>query len=88
MAQKRIDHPTAGRMLFEYSSLGVGDPPDMKLIVFTPLEDEERSESWTGFCATDHFAGRKPDCPPSRLIRSFAPSAAERLGRPIKLACG
>ena len=27
-------------MLFEYSSLGVGDPPDMKLIVFTPLEDE------------------------------------------------
>jgi transcriptional regulator with XRE-family HTH domain len=38
--QKRIDHPTAGRMLFEYSSLGVGDPPDMKLIIFTPLEDE------------------------------------------------
>jgi transcriptional regulator with XRE-family HTH domain len=38
--QKRIDHPSAGRMLFEYSSFGVGDPPDMKLIVFTPLEDE------------------------------------------------
>src|SRR5271170_186724 len=38
--RKRIDHPTAGRMLFEYSSFGVGDPPDMKLIVFTPLEDE------------------------------------------------
>ena len=27
-------------MLFEYSSLGVGDPADMKLIVFTPLEEE------------------------------------------------
>jgi hypothetical protein len=27
-------------MVFEYSSLGVSDPPDMKLIVFTPLEDE------------------------------------------------
>jgi len=39
--QKRIAHPTAGRMLFEYSSLGVGDPPDMKLIVFTPLEEED-----------------------------------------------
>jgi MmyB-like transcription regulator ligand binding domain len=38
--QKRIDHPIAGQMLFEYSSLGVGDPPDMKLIVFTPLEEE------------------------------------------------
>jgi transcriptional regulator with XRE-family HTH domain len=39
--QKRIDHPTAGRMLFEYSSLGVGDPPEIKLIVFTPLDDED-----------------------------------------------
>ena len=38
--QKRIDHPSAGRMLFEYSSFGVGEPPDMKLIVFTPLSDE------------------------------------------------
>ena len=39
--QKRIDHATAGRMVFEYTSLGVGDPPDMKLIVFTPLDDED-----------------------------------------------
>ncbi len=38
--EKRIDHPIAGRMLFEYSSFGVGDPPDLKLIVFTPLEAE------------------------------------------------
>jgi hypothetical protein len=28
-------------MLFEYSSFGVGDPPEMKLIVFTPLEEED-----------------------------------------------
>jgi hypothetical protein len=40
LEQGRDDHPTAGRMLFEYSSFGVGDPPDMKLIVFTPLDDE------------------------------------------------
>ena len=38
LAGKRLDHPAAGRMAFEYSSFGVGDPPDMKLIVFTPLE--------------------------------------------------
>ena len=38
---KRIDHPSAGRMVFEYSSFGVGDQADLKLIVFTPLEDEE-----------------------------------------------
>jgi transcriptional regulator with XRE-family HTH domain len=37
---KRIDHPRAGRMVFEYSSFGVGDLADLKLIVFTPLEDE------------------------------------------------
>lgn len=42
--RKRIDHPTAGRMLFEYSSLGVGDPPEMKLVVFTPLADEGTPE--------------------------------------------
>lgn len=42
--QKRIDHPTAGRMLFEYSSFGVGDPPDMKLIVFTPLDEEDTAQ--------------------------------------------
>jgi len=36
--RKRLDHPTAGRMEFEYSSFHVGDQPDMKLIVFTPLE--------------------------------------------------
>jgi len=38
--EKRIDHPVAGRMLFEYSSFGVGDTPDMKLIVFTPLDED------------------------------------------------
>jgi transcriptional regulator with XRE-family HTH domain len=35
--RKRLDHPAAGRMEFEYSSFSVGDQPDMKLIVFTPL---------------------------------------------------
>jgi transcriptional regulator with XRE-family HTH domain len=38
--KKRIDHPIAGRMLFEYSKFVAGDSPDMKLIVFTPVDDE------------------------------------------------
>lgn len=38
--KKRIDHPVAGRMLFEYSSFVAGDSPELKLIVFTPLDDE------------------------------------------------
>lgn len=37
---KRLDHPSMGRMEFEYSSFSVGDQPDMKLIVFTPLEED------------------------------------------------
>jgi transcriptional regulator with XRE-family HTH domain len=36
--RKRLDHPRVGLMEFEYSSFSVGDQPDMKLIVFTPLE--------------------------------------------------
>ena len=47
--QKRIDHPTVGRMVFEYSSYGVGDPPDKKLIVFTPLADEGTSRKLDQF---------------------------------------
>lgn len=38
--RKRIDHAAAGRMVFEYSSFALTDRPDMKLIVYTPLEDE------------------------------------------------
>lgn len=39
---KRIRHPLAGRMTFEYTSLAVSDQQDMKLIVYTPL-DEDRT---------------------------------------------
>jgi hypothetical protein len=38
---KRIDHPTAGRMLFEYTTLDVSDQPDMKLVVYRPLAEAE-----------------------------------------------
>ena len=38
--RKRIDHPSCGRMDFEYSSFGVIDQPDMKMIVFTPLVED------------------------------------------------
>ncbi len=39
---KRIKHPVGGRMTFEYTSLVISDQPDMKLIVYTPL-DENRT---------------------------------------------
>lgn len=42
--RKRLDHVVVGRMEFEYSSFGVGDQPDMKLIVFTPLDEDGSAE--------------------------------------------
>jgi hypothetical protein len=42
--RKRIDHAAAGRMEFEYSSFGIADQPDMKLIVFTPLDEDGTAE--------------------------------------------
>lgn len=49
---KRLDHPVVGRMLFEYTSLGIGDPPEMKLIVFTPLAEEGTTEKLQRLLAT------------------------------------
>ncbi len=43
-SQKRIQHQTAGRMVFEYTSFAVTDYPDMKLIVYTPLEEAKSVE--------------------------------------------
>lgn len=41
---KRIDHPKAKRMTFEYTSLAVAEQPDMKLVVFTPLAEDETAK--------------------------------------------
>jgi len=38
---KRLDHPQAKRLSFEYASLAVGEPPDMRLVVFTPLAEDD-----------------------------------------------
>jgi transcriptional regulator with XRE-family HTH domain len=41
---KRIRHPKAGAMAFEYTSFNLSDRPDMKLIVYTPLAEGETRE--------------------------------------------
>jgi len=41
---KRIDHPTAGRMVFEYSSFTADDQSGVKLVVYTPLGEERTRE--------------------------------------------
>jgi MmyB-like transcription regulator ligand binding domain len=37
---KRIHHPTAGRMVFEYNSFSADDQSGAKLVVYTPLGEE------------------------------------------------
>lgn len=39
--EKRIKHPVAGGMVFEYSNFIVAEQPDMKLVVYTPLEEDQ-----------------------------------------------
>jgi transcriptional regulator with XRE-family HTH domain len=39
--RKRILHPVAGRMVFEYSSLTADDQSGAKLVIYTPLADEQ-----------------------------------------------
>ena len=38
---KRIDHPVKGRMSFEHTGLTLTSRPEMKLIVYTPLDDDD-----------------------------------------------
>ncbi|WP_221157222.1 helix-turn-helix transcriptional regulator [Rhizobium lentis] len=38
---KRIDHPVMGRMSFEHTGLALTNRPEMKLIVYTPLDDDD-----------------------------------------------
>jgi transcriptional regulator with XRE-family HTH domain len=41
---KRIHHPTAGRMAFEYNSFTADDQSGAKLVVYTPLGDDYTQE--------------------------------------------
>lgn len=43
-SHKRINHPVGGRMTFEYTSFAVNDQPDIKLVVYTPLDADETVE--------------------------------------------
>ena len=38
---KKIRHPQAGTMTFEHMSLSIDDGSDMKLIVYTPLAEDD-----------------------------------------------
>lgn len=41
---KRIDHPIAGELAFEYTRLAIIDEADMKFVVYTPLDEDRTAE--------------------------------------------
>src|SRR3569832_2188518 len=55
---KRIKHPLAGRMTFEYTSLEIVGLADMKLVVYTPL-NEHRTAEKLGTLLSGPTAGKK-----------------------------
>jgi hypothetical protein len=65
-SHKRIQHPIAGRMTFEYSSFAVTGSPDMKLVVYTPLSSDRTAEKLDSLLvAASAQAGRQARPEPS-----------------------
>jgi len=64
--QKRVNHPAAGLMVFEYTSFAVTGRPGMKLIVYTPL-DEHGSGEKLGALLRRGLADRDPDNQTQRI---------------------
>ena len=55
---KRIRHPCAGRMMFEYNSFTADDRSGAKLVVYTPLEEERTPEKMRELLyGSSHFGG-------------------------------
>jgi len=70
---KRIKHPIAGRLNFEYTSFAVTNQPDLKLIVYTPLTTDKTADKLDAL-----LSGRR-----SRKTRS---SAAHERRRTVRRA--
>jgi len=59
---KRIRHPIAGRMTFEYTSFAVTGSADVKLIVYTPLCTDETGRKLDTLLAPVQCARSNPGC--------------------------
>jgi transcriptional regulator with XRE-family HTH domain len=62
-SRKRIKHPIAGRMTFEYTSLQVTGQVDMKLVVYTPLETDQTAEKLGALLGGSAISRRRVICP-------------------------
>lgn len=56
---KRLQHPAGGRMVFNYTSLAVGDPPTMRFVVFTPTDDEQTVAKLSKLLRSEKAESRK-----------------------------
>jgi hypothetical protein len=39
--RKELNHPTAGRLLFEHAVFNPSEAPEQRLILYTPLPEED-----------------------------------------------
>jgi transcriptional regulator with XRE-family HTH domain len=69
---KRIDHPRAGRMVFEHTTLALSDQSDMKLVVYTPLAEARTGEKLRRLLSSAQASRGRP----ADDLRARAPRAA------------
>jgi hypothetical protein len=55
---KALNHPQAGTLTFEHLMFQVYDEPDLKVVVYTPLEDGETAAKIRQLLAKETYAGR------------------------------
>jgi transcriptional regulator with XRE-family HTH domain len=58
-SHKRINHPVAGRMTFEFTTFAVTGESDMKLVLYTPLEEDRTAEKLDALLAGEASAKRR-----------------------------
>jgi len=56
--EKRLNHPTVGRMHFAFSTLDVGDRPGMKLFVFTAVDEEDSPRKLSRLLEQPHLVAQ------------------------------
>jgi transcriptional regulator with XRE-family HTH domain len=59
--RKRLQHPIGGRMVFEYTSLAVGEPANMRFVVFTAADEERTAAKLNGLLRGSKAGSKKAD---------------------------
>ena len=68
--RKRLQHPLGGRMVFDYTSLAVGDPPNMRFVVFTPVDEEQTAAKLNSLLRGKKPSSKNADGKPRKIGRA------------------